>query len=377
MTGPEHVVIFDENRERASAIGGLLARVTPGTESFRVLTFHDLRGGFEPASGLRELRSGLPILAIVVEADQSRVAFPDLLEAARQEGVPTLLVVDGSEDPTALAARVRGADGWLRVEAIEQELPARVAEILGRRGQPGGAMGRLPSLDSRFLALIVHDLRTPLNVIGLTIRAITQTMPDRSPEFDEDLLFLRENSAQIEKMLSQLGDFCRLIEGESRISAYEFDPRRFLADFVEAQRSKAGAGSAPVKLELGEGSPVEVCLDQNRVKLALQHALGNAINAAGKTPVRIRSTGTSDRWTVELIVDKPPPPNVVSRTLRADLFERLAGSPAERRGLDLAIAAHVSDLFGGTARLAVEPDQRTSIVLEWPQRLEIESPRGS
>ena len=42
---------------------------------------------------------------------------------------------------------------------------------------------------------------------------------------------------------------------------------------------------------------------------------------------------------------------------------------AERRGLDLAIAARVTELFGGTARLEVEPGQRSALILEWPERL--------
>ena len=54
---------------------------------------------------------------------------------------------------------------------------------------------------------------------------------------------------------------------------------------------------------------------------------------------------------------------------RPDQFERLAGSAAERRGLDLAIASRISELFGGSARLVAEPERRTAVVLDWPSRL--------
>jgi signal transduction histidine kinase len=366
VTATDHVLVFDEDRDRASSIARLLEETHPWSNSKSILIFHDLEGDFEPAPGLRALRSGLPVLAIVVEADRSKVTFPRILNLARQEAVATLLVVDASCEPTSLASRVRGFDDWVSLEAVDRELPGRVAAILDRSERRDG--GQFPVIDPRFLALVVHDLRTPLNVIGLTIRAITQTVPERSAELDEDLTFLKENAAQIEKMLAQLGDYCRLIEGESQISTVEFDPRRFLSDFLEVHRSRPNADGSSVKLELAESGPIEVSLDLNRVKLALQHALANALNAAGKSPVKLRSSGRPDRWVVELIVDKPPPQTVVSKTLRPDIFERLSGSAAERRGLDLAIAAHVSELFGGTARLVVEPDQRSTIVLEWPQR---------
>ncbi len=73
-----------------------------------------------------------------------------------------------------------------------------------------------------------------------------------------------------------------------------------------------------------------------------------------------------------MIVDKPPPTTVSSMDIRPDKFERLAGSAAERRGLDLAIAARVSELFGGSARLEVEPGRRSTIVLDWPQRIPLD-----
>ncbi len=368
MTASDHVVIFDEDHDRASLIAGLLERSQPWNGPKTILTFHDLRGDWEPAAGIQELRSGLPVLAIVVEADPARSAFPGLQELARQEGVATLLVVDGTLDPASLASKARGFDGWIALAALDHELPARVAEVLDRTDAKSRNGRSAPALDSRFLALVVHDLRTPLNVIGLTIRAITQTIPNRSVELDEDLTFIKDNAAQIEKMLSQLGDYCRLIDRESPLMSSEFDPRRFLSDFVEVHRSRPGADLQPLKLELTETSPVEVTLDQNRVKLALQNALANTLNAAGKTPVRLRSSANDGRWIIELIVDKPPPQTVVSRTLRPEQFERISGSAAERRGLDLALAAHVSESFGGTARLEVEPEQRSSVVLEWPVR---------
>jgi signal transduction histidine kinase len=371
VTIADHVLVFAEDRDRASALARVLEESSAIGDSKTILTFHDLKGDLVHSAGLQELRSGLPALAIVVETDRSKVAFPGVAELARQKGVASLLVVDGAGDPASLTSRARGYDDWVELDAIDRELPARVAVLLDgldRRAR-GEGEGRFSMIDPRFLALVVHDLRTPLNVIGLTIRAITQTVPDRSAELDEDLTFLKENAGQIEKMLSQLGDYCRLIEGESQISAAEFDPRRFLADFLEVHRSRPGVDAPPVKLELAESGPVEVSLDQNRVKLAIQHCLANALNAAGKSPVKIRSSGDGDRWIVEFIVDKPPPQTVVSRTLRPDVFERLAGSAAERRGLDLALAAHVSKLFGGTARLDVEPDRRSTIVLDWPRRL--------
>ncbi|MDR3634415.1 MAG: hypothetical protein P4L84_11470, partial [Isosphaeraceae bacterium] len=54
--------------------------------------------------------------------------------------------------------------------------------------------------------------------------------------------------------------------------------------------------------------------------------------------------------------------------LRSQAFERLCGTAAERRGMDLAIAARVTELFHGSARLDVAAGG-TTLVFDWPERL--------
>ena len=326
MTATDQVLVFDIDPARASTILALLERAdsSRAVESFRA--FSDLKAqGYGHSPGVQAIHGGQAALIVVVEAE----AFASLAELAREDGVPTLLVVDPSGEAHRLADRVRGYDGWVMGDAVDRELPIRVAGLIeGRRKDSA----QLPSIDPRFLALVIHDLRTPLNVIGLTIRAISQTVPQRTAELDEDLSFLTDNARQIEKMLAQLGDFCRLIEGEPQVLGVEFDARRFLSDFLEDRRGRPGSEPTPVRLEWAESAPIEVKLDPQRVRLALQHALANAISAAGESPVRLRSRGEPGRWLVEFVVDKPPPPTIGPMELRPDRFERLAGSAAERRG---------------------------------------------
>jgi len=79
--------------------------------------------------------------------------------------------------------------------------------------------------------------------------------------------------------------------------------------------------------------------------------------------------GGPDRLITEVRIDHPPPPSVKSLALAPDTFERICGTAGERRGLDLAIAARVSEMFGGTARLDAVEDRGTTVVLDWPTRL--------
>jgi signal transduction histidine kinase len=224
-------------------------------------------------------------------------------------------------------------------------------------------------LPARLLATVVHDLRTPLNVIFLSLRLIEQAVARLSPEAVEDCRVIEENANQMAKMLLCLSEYCKIMEEPVQLGPMLFDPRWLLSQLVETPEGLGLLKPAPVRLEIRSDCPAEVELDPVRARLAVQMALVNAATAADGAPVRLGAGGGPERLVIEVAAERPPPPTVRSEPLRADMFERLFGAEAERRGLDLALAARVSELFGGSARLEAIPGQRSIIVLDWPKRL--------
>ncbi len=220
-------------------------------------------------------------------------------------------------------------------------------------------------IDVELLATIVHDIRNPLNVIGLTLRVIEQ-MPDHlRSEIQEDVDFLRDNAGQIEKMLSLLSDFCRLSELEDPGTPASFDPRRFIEE-VLAERAHRGNDKAfPAIFTRDPSTPASVNLDPVRARIALLCALTNAAGASD-CPLSVRTSGTADRLTIAIIVKKPPPSTVFARRVNPEQYERLIATQTERRGLDLAIASSISAQFGGSLHLDVAPNEGTTIVIDWP-----------
>ncbi|HWE37589.1 MAG TPA: histidine kinase dimerization/phospho-acceptor domain-containing protein [Isosphaeraceae bacterium] len=223
------------------------------------------------------------------------------------------------------------------------------------------------TLPPRFLSLVVHDLRTPLNVIGLTT-SILEPMAGANPELGEEVGIIRENVAQIERMLAHLSDFCRLGDDAIALSAEPFDPRRLAEEVIDEVASKAPSRPRP-RVEHRPGCPDRVVLDPSRARQALKHALANALAAAADDPVRVELDGRDGRWLTRVVVDRPPPATVRSTPLRPDGVERLFGTPQDRLGLELAIVARISELLGGTAGLDAAAG-RTAIVLDWPTHLQ-------
>jgi signal transduction histidine kinase len=329
----------------------------------------DLRAASTPF-----FRQEQPALAIWADSGEGPPAhLARLHAAAHQAGILSLDVVETAPDPSSWGEPHEAADDWVSRGSVRTELPARVARLLDARRSAPPAAPSLPGpakcVDERFVALLVHDLRTPLNVIGLSLRMIGQAIPKGSPDLDEDLRFVEENFKQIERMLTQLSDYSRLFHASDQGLVYEFSPRQLTSELLEDLASRASPRSLPVRFAVEESCPQEAALDPIRARMAIRYAIENAVASAKEGPIRVTLRGRPDRWVVEVGVDVPPPSSVKATELRTDTFERICGTAAERRGIDLAIAARVSELFGGTARLDVDEDRGTSVVLDWPVRV--------
>ncbi len=323
----------------------------------------------DPREAEAALGGDRPAVVVLNDDGAGGSSYPSLRRAARERGVPILDVLD--EVPDSPRFDLNGEDDWVLCRHAEVELPSRVARLVARseaKRSSEQSAGSSPFANAHFFSLVVHDMRTPLNVIGLSLRMIGQAVPKGDPDLDEDLRFIDENFKQIERMLAQLSDYCRLFESELRLTVTEFSPQRLLNELLEMRTLRAGSRGGSVRLEVLPSCPEEVSLDPGRAQSAIQYALVNALAAAGHANILVSLQGSDDRWVTEIVVDRPPPSSVKAFEMRPDGFERLCGTAAERRGMDLAIAARISELFSGAVRFELR-DQSSAIVLDWPARI--------
>jgi signal transduction histidine kinase len=220
---------------------------------------------------------------------------------------------------------------------------------------------------SKTQEVVIHDLRTPLNVISLALRMLDTAALARSPELAEDLAMIRSNSTELEKMLSLLVDASRLPTGGESLDCEPTDIRRLIEEAVAEMAHKASM--PPLELRFEGPSPLTVNLDPQKARMAFQKALMNASSASGGKPVEVLVGALDDAGAiVRISTSIPPRDTVVSHEIDPRDYQRILGTPGERRGIDLAVAASICQLFGGRARLEAEPGRGTTIVLEWPSR---------
>jgi signal transduction histidine kinase len=365
-------MFLDDDPLRAAESGAVLAGLGLGVLPAEL--------NEESAALVRRERPALVVLGERSGGSMTSELAP-LRSVATELGIPLLMVVKDASNPVELVERLGGVDDWLIRANLASELPARVAALLARRKSPrrtastgsswrGNGTAHMMK-GAHLLPLIVHDLRTPLNVISLSLKMIATTMRGDDAELEEDLGYAEENLHQIERMLSLLCDYHRLFESPVPLTPFAFSPKRAVEEMLEAG---VGIGDSPgnggnrsqVWVEVMESCPREVALDPTRVRQALEHAMRNTTAAAGGAPVRITLSGRPDRWLIEFAIDAAPPRTVESFALSPDCFVRLCGFAPERRGMDLAIVAKISALFGGSARLEVSENLGTNLLIDWP-----------
>ena len=295
---------------------------------------------------------------LVVEGEVGPEDVAPLVGSARGRGIPVVGL--GVRPGTA------GHDFDARVDPDDDGpgLSARLARLAGIPGEAPTISDAIP-IDTKLIGQIIHDIRNPLNVIGLTLRVMEQLPKTLRDELQEDLDFLRDNAHQIERMLVLLSDFCRVADNTAEPAPAPFDPARFVEEVTEERGTKTTEKGFPARVEADPSTPKSVRLDPVNVRLALRCALTNAAGASER-PMTVRTSGDGDRWSITIVVDKPPPATVTPGPIVSGTYERLIATPAERKGLDIAMAAWLAGRLGGSVRVEVVPSERSTIVIDLP-----------
>ncbi|HEY2368287.1 MAG TPA: ATP-binding protein, partial [Polyangiaceae bacterium] len=199
-----------------------------------------------------------------------------------------------------------------------------------------------------FLAIIGHELRTPLAAITLWASALRSgTVPpdDVAHAIDAIANSAHEQSHLIENLL----DLSRLTSGRAPLHLGGVDVRALAQSAIDVIAPTARARSITVSC-VHDAPEVRVMLDITRVKQILWNILGNAMKF---TPdggnVRV-ATRKRERWLEIAVVDSGEGiapeflPFVFERFRQADMGETRSHGGL---GIGLAIAKQLAELHGG------------------------------
>jgi PAS domain S-box-containing protein len=327
----------------------------------------------------RVIRTQTPLLVEHVSDDASYKATfgeenPRAAELFRKVGMRSILIVP-------LVARERSV-GVLSLGRAEEGRPygsrdVSVAEDLGRRCAMAIDSSLLyrssqEAIQTRdeFLSIASHELRTPLTSLLLRLEAFERSAKE-GRELDAryvetSLEVIHRQAKRLSRLVEQLLDVSRMRRGR-------FDLDREEADLAEILREVSGrlAGSltlAGCSLSLTAPVPVVGHWDRMRMEQVITNLLSNAIKFARSTAIEagVEAEGNTARLFVR---DRGMGIAPVDQDRIFERFER-AASPKHFGGLGLGlyITRQIVEAHGGTIRVASQPGEGSTFVVELPIR---------
>jgi PAS domain S-box-containing protein len=219
---------------------------------------------------------------------------------------------------------------------------------------------------SEFLAVVSHEIRTPINgVIGFT-KLLRET-----PLSAEQLSFVEmigSSGLTLEALISDILDMSKIEAGKIEIDHAPFALRRTVEEVVAFFTPKARAAGLAIEAKIDEDVPTVVNGDPNRLRQILVNLVGNAIKFTerGKISVslscgRAGAVEGTTRREVRLFFAVSDtgigiPADKISLLFRP--FSQVDTSATRRRGgtgLGLVISKRLCELMGGAISVESEP----------------------
>jgi PAS domain S-box-containing protein len=230
---------------------------------------------------------------------------------------------------------------------LAEELAGRCALAIENARLHRSAQEAVRSRDE-MLAVVSHDLRTPLGAIAAAAGAIGRRTPP-GPEGDA----IRRSAATIGRVAQRLGrlvadllDLAAIESGRLSISRGPLRPSDAAEEAVEAIRPLAAEAGVNVHAQPASPSPL-VEGDRARVQQVLVNVLSNAVSVTPRGGAVCVGYRTRGEHVVFSVADCGPG---VAPTERRRIFERYwRGAEAGHRGvgLGLSIAKGIVEAHGG------------------------------
>jgi len=365
IRGSDHqgfVLVVEDNPEMNRFLVDCLA------PDYRVATAFDGRQGLEKAL---ELRPDLILTDVMMPVMGGDVLARELRAHPELEGTPIVVLTAKADDELRVKLLREGVQDFLTKPVLAEELRARVANLVMLKRTAAVLQGALSSQShdlaaladeladanrakDEFLAVLSHELRSPLNAILWWSFLLGERQLDEATRRAVEVI---QRNAKVQAgMVADLLDVSRAITGKLRLDLRPMPLDPVVHAAIDSVRPAGDAKGIGLVAEIGT-DPGLVSGDPARLQQVVWNLVSNAIKftpRGGRVEVGLARAGDS----LELSVRDNGVgirPEFLPR-----MFERFwqADSSTTRRhgglGIGLAVVRHLVELHGGTVRAESE-----------------------
>lgn len=264
------------------------------------------------------------------------------LAAFRQDGLQTAMAVPVHEQGEVVGSMtVASYERGRRYSEVEQSALLALGEhasLALADARTVQAMRDAQQTKDLFLAMVSHELKTPLTVIMASLR----TLEKRGQHLDEDrrlemLQIAYRRGRELERLIDGL------LQGARAEMATKVE-QVFLPDLV-AETVAAVEGD---RVRIGAIAPADLWTDASAVQVVLANLLDNALaHSPAGSPVTVDAGDDDDTLTLTVTNEGVLPDDVEPAELFRP-FQRGSSAHSSSVGLGLSVGARLAESLGGT-----------------------------
>lgn len=320
--------------------------------------------GYGPALGVAVIASAM--INLIALSRGSRLAFAasatpyglyllvmPMLDYGRIAGplLTTMMIAVG-----LIMLNIIGA--WISTEEARRAHQMATEEADRRRAEAEAAV----EAKSAYLAMISHELRTPISAILAGAGELERTAPGQGRA---QARLIRGAGQMMRGLLDDLLDLSKIEVGRMEVESVAFDLRAVVCEALKMWRPEARHKGLRLRVEGAHTLPEWVQGDPTRIRQVLNNLISNALKftATGSITLRLAAepVGDGDERAIALAVADTGPgmtPDQVARLFTP--FDQLDAGTARKHGgsgLGLAISRELARLMGGELTAASAPGE--------------------